>query len=186
MRIKSLLAPVLIGLLSYSAQAADWYAVTLRGSCSYLGDNDKIAKRPINNLSIIRDYIATQTEPPPEKQLKLGYNPEADTINIVDTVTGESVLEVIAFGSPTVVANSTDTQRLRHVFLFPDGQSEAKGTAQITEKITRDGENVITRLVSKGNFNFARAATGETPAEVCTGTFGVGKKIKFETPEPTP
>ena len=186
MRIKTLLAPVIIGLLSYTAaQAADWYAVTLRGSCSYLADTDKILKRPVNNVSLIRDYIATQTEPPLEKQLKLAYDPEADKISIVNT-NGESVADVYSFGSATVVANSTDTQRIRHVFLFPEGISEAKGTAQITERVTRDGENTIIKLVSKGTFNFAMAATAETPAQICSGTFGVGKKLKFASTEPAP
>ena len=187
MKIRTLLSSVIVSLLASfaTANAADWYAVTLRGSCKYVNELDRIARRPFNNTTLIRDYIAIQAEPPLAKDLKLGYDPEADRISIVNT-NGESVLDVYTFAAGTLVANSTDTLRERQVFLFPGDASEATGAAQISERVTRDEGGLITSLSSRGSFQFANAATADLPAEVCSGTFTVGRKLKFSTPASEP
>jgi hypothetical protein len=181
-----LLASLVVALLAHAtANAADWYAVTLRGTCKSVNGADKIGSRPLNQNTIIQEYLATLEEPPSARDVKLAYDPETDRIALVNTA-GEVLTDVYTFGSGTVVANSTDTQRLRHVFLFPGSLSEAAGTAQLTERITRDAENAITRLAIRGVFQFASAGTEEIPTEICSGTFSVGKKLKFTIPEPEP
>jgi hypothetical protein len=187
MKIRTLLAPIVVGLIAQvvTANAADWFAVNVRGTCRSINDADKIGRTAFNNNTIIQDYLATQEEPPLARHLKLAYDPEADKISIVNT-NGEAVLDVFSFGFPTVVSNSLETQRERHVFLFPPGGSDAVGTAQIVERLTRDGEGVLTKLSARGNMQYSTAATEETPAEVCSGTFTTGRKLTFFTPEPAP
>lgn len=185
MKIRTLLAPLVIGLMAHvaTANAADWFAVNLRGTCRSLNSADKIGRTAFNNNTIIQDYLATQEEPPLARHLKLAYDPEADKISIVNT-NGEAVLDIFSFGFPTVVSNSSETQRERHVFLFPEGGTDSVGTAQIVERLTRDGEGVLTRLSARGNLQFSEAATEETGPQVCSGTFTTGKKLTFATPEP--
>lgn len=187
MKIRTLFAPIIVGLLTHivAADAADWYAVNLRGTCRSVDGSDRIGRRPFNNATIINDYIANQTEAPQARHLKVAYDPAADKISIVDT-NGESVLDIFSFAFPTVAGNSADTLRERHVFLFPAEGSAAVGTAQLSERITRGGENEITRITSRGTLQFANAATEETGAEVCSGTFTVGKQLRFATVEPPP
>jgi hypothetical protein len=184
---KLLVTVLAAGLLTpLASQAADWYAVTVRGNCKSINSSDRIGQRPLNQNTIIQEYRDSLEEPPAAANLKLGYDPESDTIAIVDITTGESVQDVYAFGSSTVVANSLETQRLRHAFMFLGDETVAAGTAVITERITRDGENVITRLSVRGTFNYATPAAEETPAEICSGSFNVGKKLKLNLPEPPP
>jgi hypothetical protein len=186
MKIRTLLAPIIVGLLAHivAADAADWYAVTLRGTCRSVTGEDRIGRRSFNNTTIIRDHIATQEVAVAARTLKVAYDPEADKISIVDT-NGVSVQDIFSFGFPTVVSNSTETQMERHVFLFTDG-SEAVGTAQMTERIVRDTEGAISRLTVRGNLQFANSATADTSAEVCSGTFTVGRKLRIVVTEPEP
>jgi hypothetical protein len=187
MKIRTLLSSIIVSLLAsfVTANAADWYAVSLRGSCKYVNGSDRIARRPFSNTTLIRDYIATQAEPPLARHLKIAYDPEADKISIVNT-NGESVLDVYTFGAGTLVANSSDTLRERQVFLFPGDSSEATGAAQLSERVTRDEGGLIARLTTRGSFQFANSATAELPAEICSGTFTVSRKLKFSTPATEP
>ena len=187
MKIRTLLAPLVVGLMAHvvTANAADWFAVNVRGTCRSINDSDRIGRTAFNNNTIIQDYLATQEEPPLARHLKLAYDPEADKISIVNT-NGEAVLDVFSFGFPTVVSNSAETQRERQVFVFQGGGSDSIGTAQTVERLTRDGEGVLTKLSARGNLQYSTAATEESPAEVCSGTFSTGKKLTFFTPEPTP
>ena len=178
-----LLAGIVVPFLT--ARAADLYAVNLNGSCKQLGDGDKIATVKFNNASVIAEYAATQDPAPDPRDLKLAYDPEGDRIVIV-TSTGEITCDVFTFGFGTTVSDSLEANRVRHVFLFPEGQSDSVGSAVVTERITRDGEQVITKISGRGTMSFAKAATETTPAQVCTGTFTVGKKLVFRTEEPPP
>ena len=178
-----LLAGIVVPFLT--ARAADLYAVNMNGSCKQLGDSDKIATVKFNNATVLAEYAASQDPAPDPRDLKLAYDPEGDRIVIV-TSTGEITSDVYTFGFGTTVSDSLEANRVRHVFLFPGGQSDSVGSAVVTERITRDGEQVITKISGRGTMSFAKAATETTPAQVCTGTFTVGKKLVFRTEEPTP
>jgi len=133
MKLQNLLATLVVLLSQAIATfAADWYVVNLRGTCKSVGGSDRIFRRLFNNLTLIRDCRAT---------------PEVDRISIVDT-NGDSVLDLYSFSGETVVANSTDTLRDRQMLLFPGSKSEASESAQISERITRNGEGVTTKIAS--------------------------------------
>ena len=187
MKTSNLCALLLAGIVVpfLTARAADVYAVNLNGSCKVIGDGDRIATVKFNNASIIAEYIATQDPAPDPRDLKIGYEPEGDRIVIV-TTTGEITCDVFTFGFGTIVSDSLEANRVRHVFLFPEGQSDAVGSAVVTERITRDGEQVINKIAGRGTLSFAKAATETTAAQVCTGNFTVGKKLVFRTEEPPP
>ena len=188
MKIRTLSAPVLIILIgqAIAANAVDWYLTTVHGTCKFVDGNDRISRRPLNNNTIIAAYIATQENPPLAKDLKLAYDVHGDRISIVDT-NGESVFDVFSFGSETAAKNSNDTLAERQVFLFEGDESEATGSAVLSERLTRDSEDTIVGYKATGSFQFGNVATAETVAEVCSGTFSIsGKKVKITTPEPTP
>jgi hypothetical protein len=178
-----LLPYVIVSLLaSFTANAADWFGVTLRVTCKYVNGSDRISRRTINNATLIQDYIATQILPPSAKDLKLGYDPHADKISIVDTTSGESVLDVYTFDGSISAANSIDSIAERQVFVYPGDSSHAIGTAQLSERLTRDDEGVITRFASTGRLQLAYEANGDLPAEVCSGSLSVGRKLKISVP----
>jgi hypothetical protein len=186
MKTSKLFALLLAGVLPQliAAQAADLFAVTVRGTCKEISGDDKIVSVRFDNNSIIRDYAATQDPAPDPRTLKVVYDATGDRIGIMNEA-GEITCEVWAFGFSTSVADSADTKRIRHVFLFPEGASDATGSAILTEKVIHDGETNVVKLTSRGSLQFAKAATDETAAQVCTGTFTVGKKIIIATePEP--
>src|SRR5690348_4777282 len=133
MKLRNLLVTVAAIIISQApAFSADWYAVNLRGTSKSVDGSDRIVRRAFNNSTLIQNYIATLEEPPLARHLKVAYDPEADRISIVNT-NGESVLDLYSFGAGTVVANSTDTLRERQMFLFLGSDSEAAGSAQISE-----------------------------------------------------
>jgi hypothetical protein len=188
MTTRALLAPLLIILLgqAIAANAVDWYLTTVHGTCKFVDGNDRISRRPLNNNTIIAAYIATQQNPPLAKHLKLAYDVHGDRISIVDT-NGESLFDVFSFGSETAAKNSTDTLAERQVFLFEGDASEASGSAVLSERLTRDLENFIVGYKATGSFQFGKAATAQTVAEICSGTFSISsKKLKITTPEPAP
>jgi hypothetical protein len=177
MKTSKLCALLLAGILTpiLAGRAADLYAVNMNATCKQSGE--KIVTTKFNNASIIAEYVASQDPAPDPKDLKLAYDPEGDRIVIV-TSTGEIASDVFTFGFGTAVSDGLEATRVRHVFLFPEGGDDAVGSAIITERVTRDGE-VITKIASRGTMSFAKAGTDTTPAQVCSGTFVVGKKLIF-------
>ena len=186
MKNRTLSTAVLIILIgqAMAANAVDWYLTTVRGTCKFVDGNDRISRRPLNNNTIIADYIATQENPPLAKDLKLAYDVHGDRISIVDT-NGESLFDVYTFGSETAAKNSNDTLAERQVFLFKGDESDASGSAVLSERLTRDLENIIVGYKATGSFQFGNAETAETSTEICSGTFSIsGKKMKVTTPAP--
>src|SRR5262245_28138888 len=183
MKTSKVCALLLAGILTpiLTARAADLYAVNMNVSCRQSGE--KIVTTKINNASILADYAAAQETPPDVKDLKLAYDPEGDRI-VIASSTGEILADVFTFGFATIVSDGLEANRVRHVFLFPEGESDAVGTAVITERVTHDGE-AITKIAGHGTMSYAQAGTETTPAQVCSGNFTVGKKLIFRT-EPPP
>ena len=186
MKTNKLYALLLAGIVTplLTVQGADLFLATLHGSCKQMGGDDKLVTTRIDNNSVIQDYIATQDPAPDPRDLKLVYDPEGDRIEIVDP-TGASLSEVFSFGFVTSVADSTDSRRLRHVFLFEGGSTDAAGTAILTERVVHTGEetNNIAKITIRGNLQWARAGSDTNAAQVCTGTLSVGKKLVIRTTE---
>jgi hypothetical protein len=168
-----------------AAHAADLFLVNLRTTCKAF-DGDRVVSTRSSTSTILRDYIANQDPSSSNtlRDVRLVYDPEGDRISIVNTG-GEILTDVIGFGNSTTSSNSDDSRRERHAFVFLGNNSEAVGSALISERITRDGENNITRLTSHGTFQYGQPA-GDTAAQICTGSFSVGKKLVIQEPAPTP
>jgi hypothetical protein len=83
------------------------------------------------------------------------------------------------------IANSTDTQRERQAYVFLGDNSQASGSALISERLTRGGEtNNITRLINRGSFHYVEPATAEATAQICSGTFSTSRKLVIQPPPP--
>lgn len=169
-----------------AAHAADLFLVNLRTTCKAF-DGDRMISTRSSNPTILRDYVAAQDPGASNtvRDLRLVYDPEGDRISIANA-SGEILADVIGFGSSTTLSNSDDSRRERHAFVFLGGNSEAVGSALISERITRDGENNILRLSSHGSFQYAQPAGESTAPQICTGTFSVGRKLVIKEPAPTP
>ena len=171
-----------------AAHAADLFLVSMRTTCKAF-DGDRMVRTSTSTSTILKDYIANQDPGSSNtvRDLRLVYDPEGDRIAIANT-SGDILTDVIGFGNSTTLSNSDDSRRERHAFVFVGSNSEAAGSALISERITRDGENNIIRLASHGTFQYAVSGGEATSAQICTGTFSAGRKlvIKEPAPEPTP
>src|SRR5262245_41379339 len=178
MKLRKLLVPIVTGLLAQTlvSQAGDLYLVNLRATCKVLAADDRIVTRSLNNSTILRDFATAQDPQLDPRTLRLVYDEDGDRIVITDT-SGNFLGDVLGFGFSTVVANSTETQRERHVFVFRPGLSDAAGSGTLTEKITRNNEGVTTRRTTQGRFSYGVPASDIAGAEVCSGTFSLGRKL---------
>lgn len=168
-----------------AAHAADLLLVNLRTTCKTFDGADRLISSRSSTATILRDYAAAQDPAPDVRNLRLVYDTEGDRIVIANT-SGEVLADFIGFGSGVTVSNTVDTRRERHAFVFLGDDSEGTGSAIISERLTRNDENTITRQTVRGSFQYAEAAVGETPAQICTGTFSTGKKLVIQTPPPAP
>src|SRR5262245_51121394 len=139
--IGATLAIALIQLVA--AHAADLFQVNLRTTCKSM-DGDRTVRTTMSTPTILQDFIATQD---PEssnsvRNLRLVYDPEGDRISIANT-SSEILADVMGFGNSTTLATTDDSRRERHAFVFLGSGSEAVGSALISERLTRDGENNI-------------------------------------------
>lgn len=173
-----------------AAHAADLFLVTLRTTCKSF-DGDRMVRTSSSNPTILRDYVATQDPASSNtvRNLRLVYDPEGDRISIAD-LDGNILADVLGFGNSTTLSTPDDSRRERHAFVFVGGNTEAAGSALISERLTHDGDNNITRLTSHGTFQYGAAGDDTTGAQICTGSFSVGRKLVIKTvpppPEPTP
>jgi hypothetical protein len=185
MNIRKLLMPLAACILAQTFTAhADLLLVNLRGTCRVLNEQDRLSNVAFNNKTLLAD-VASQDPFPDPRDLRLVYDTELDKISIVN-IAGDVVGDLFTFGFPVVVSNSTETQRERFVFLFPPGSADASGNAVLTERLTRNSENAVTRQSIRGKFTFANAASDAQGAEICTGTFTTGKRFVAVEPEPEP
>jgi len=168
-----------------AAHAADLLLVNLRTTCKTFDGADRLISSRSSTPTILRDYAAAQDPAPDVRTLRLVYDTEGDRIVIANT-SGEVLADVIGFGSGVTITNSVDTRRERHAFVFIRDNSEATGSAVISERLTRDGENNIRTHSVRGNFQYVEPAAEETPAQICTGTFSTGRKLVIQTPPPAP
>lgn len=167
-----------------AAHAADLFLVTLRTTCKNF-DGDRLVSSRSSTSTILRDYAAAHDPILEARDLRLVYDVEGNRIAIANT-SGELLADVIGFGGGGATSNTTDTRRERHAFVFTGGHSEASGSALISERLTRDDANNLTRLSAHGSFQYAEPAGAGTPLQICTGTFSTGKKLVIETPPPAP
>jgi len=184
MKSRTLLASVIIILMgqAIAANALDWFLTTVRGTCRSVEGNNRIVRRPLNNNTIIAAYLATLDNPPPAKDLKLAYDVHGDRISIVDS-SGNSLFDVYSFGSETASRNDDDTVAERQVFLFEGNNGDASGSAELSEHLTREPDDVIPTYRATGTFQFGHAATSDTEAQICSGTISIsGKKLKVNAP----
>ena len=181
--IGATLAALLTQLIA--ADAADLLLVSLRSSCKTFDDADRLIISRSSTTSILREYAAAQDPALDVRTLRLVYDTAGDRIAIANT-SGEVLTDVIGFGSGVIVSNSVDTRRERHAFVFRGDSSEGTGSAIISERLTRDDENNITRQTVRGSFQYAEPARNGAPAQICTGTFSTGKKLVIQTPPPAP
>lgn len=167
-----------------AAHAADLFLVSLKITCKTF-DGDRLVSSRSSTSTILRDYAAAQDPVLEARDLRLVYDVEGDRIAIAN-ISGEILADVIGFGGGTTISNSTDTRRERHAFVFVGDNSEASGSALISERLTRDDANNITRLSSHGSFQYVEPAGVDTPAQICTGTYSTSKKLVIQTPPPAP
>jgi YD repeat-containing protein len=191
MKTSKLYASILAGLFLQcaAASAADLFLVTIRGTCKF-NNGDRIATGKFNNASLIQDFVGVNQPTNDTRTLRLAYDSAGDRIVVADN-TGQTLGEVFGFGFPVSVADSADSQHVRHVFLFAPGTTDAIGSAIVTDKVVRDGEQNVTRLSARGTMQFGQAGTDTVAAQVCSGTFTVGKKMNptstsTNTPNPNP
>ena len=184
MNIRKLLMPLAACILAQTFAAnAELYLVNVRGTCKAVNERDRLATKPFNNKTILEEFAALQDPVPDIRDLKLVFDSDEDRIAIADE-SGEILGDVFTFGFPIVISNSTETQRERHAFLFQPGSADAAGNVVLTERLTRDAENTVTKQSTRGRFTYANAATEEAVAEICTGTSTTGKKLVIATPAP--
>jgi len=169
-----------------AAHAADLFLVNLRTTCKSF-DGDRMVRTSSSTATILKDYVANQDPASSNtvRDLRLVYDPEGDRISIANS-SGEILADVIGFGNSTTLSNSDDTHRERHAFVFVGSNSEAAGSALISERLMRDGDNNITRLTSHGTFQYGQPGDDTTGAQICTGSFSVGRKLVIKTPPPPP
>jgi hypothetical protein len=176
MKTSKLCALLLAGIVAplLTASAADLFLANINVTCKESGD--KIVTTKMNNASILSDYA----EGGDTRDLRVAYDPEGDRL-VIANAAGEVQADIFSFGFGTTVSDGQEANFVRHVFLFPEGQSDAVGTAIVTERVTYDGE-VISKIASRGTLSFAQSGNETTPARVCSGTFTVGKKLVPRTP----
>jgi hypothetical protein len=185
MNIRKLLMPLAACILAQTFAAhAELLIVNVRGTCRTVNERDRLSNVPFNNRTLLADFAA-QDPFPDARDLRLVYDTEQDKISIVN-IAGDVLGDLFTFGFPVVVSNSTETQRERFVFLFPPGSADANGNAVLTERVTRNSENAITRQSIRGKFTFANAASDVAASEICTGTFTTGQRFIAVEPQPEP
>jgi hypothetical protein len=168
-----------------AAHAADLLLVSLRTTCKTFDGADRLITSRSSTATILRDYASAQDPTLDVRTLRLVYDTEGDRIVIANS-SGEVLADFIGFGSGVTVSNTVDTRRERHAFVFLRDNSEATGSAIITERLTRNDENTITRQTVRGSFQYVEPAVDESPDQICTGTFSTGKKLVIQTPPPAP
>jgi hypothetical protein len=179
MKLRKIHGAILAVLLSQivAVSAADLFLVNLQITGKSFDGSDRLTRTRQNTTSILRDYLAAQEEPTNSvRDLRLVYDVEGDRIAIAHK-NGEILADVLAFGSGTTISNSTDTLRERHVFVFLPEDSVAVGSGVISERLTYDGDGNLIRLSSKGSFQYVNPGDEETPQEISTGTFSIGRKL---------
>jgi hypothetical protein len=185
MNIRKLLMPLAACLLVQTFAAhAELLLVNVRGTCRVVNERDRISNVAFNNTTLLQDFASQDPFPDP-RSLRLVYDTEQDRISIVN-VAGDVLGDVFTFGFPVVVSNSTETQRERHVFLFPPESADATGNAVLTERVSRNAQNAVTRRNIRGKFTFANAGSDVSAAEICTGTFTTARPFVAAPAEPEP
>lgn len=130
MNINRTLTIALAAMLAQAsvASAQDLFQVKM----NIKGNTDDGSRTKLKDLDLVRACVGDLSNKQARKDYALAYNATDDVIQVVRTSTGEAQCNVLEFYGGNAVSDDRQSQRLTYVFL--PGQTDAVGTAIITEK----------------------------------------------------
>ncbi len=162
--------------------AQDLWNTTFRAVCKPSGNSAGNAFNGVNGMGngsrmtdadLIAQCVGTGfTAKQLRRSFAVVYNPSADSIQVVNRTNGEAVCDVFQFQGGTAVTNGD--RLIRFTFVFSPAQTDAIGSAIITERATTTGSGGTSRAHIVGKIQFAEPSallvTGTEAASANTGT----------------
>jgi hypothetical protein len=169
MTIKSTIIAFAAAAALQGAGAEDTFRLNFRATCRALGPNERLDTTKLTERDIIA--AATGVSNSASKQFTLVYNASTDSIQVADT-NGTVITDVILFQGG---ASTSDGRRsARQTFMFVPNQTNAIGSAVITERAPSSSQNGTNRADINGIVQFALTDDMTLGQTNVTGTNGLG------------
>jgi hypothetical protein len=150
-----------ITLSAIAAQGQDLFRVKFKATCKPSdGNSSKMTEK-----DLIEQCVGTGfTKKELSRNFALVYNPVSDSIQVVNQADGALLCDVFQFQGGTNVVG--DNKLERFVFVFSPNQSEAIGSAIITEKpgSGSSGSNSVTKAKINAKIQFTMSESNDSNA----------------------
>lgn len=137
---------------AFATEAQDMFRIAFRVSCRSLNGNNTIRTTRITDRDIIARALGSNTVSNASltRNFALIYNASSDSIQVVDT-NGVVITDVIQFQDGTSISDGRQSERF--TFMFVPDQTNAVGTAVVSERTPRNGTNATTASI-RGQVQF--------------------------------
>jgi hypothetical protein len=177
-----------LALAASSALAQSQYLFTFHGTCWTTNAAGQWISHPSNNKTLIQDYALTKGLTS-TKSLILVYHlnseDRGDTVDLVDTSTGQIVDALFAFFFATAFDRadlvSADGQQQKRIdYVYGHQIDHSVGSALTDLRFTRGANGKTNRALITGQMDFLVLPDAKHPTlQICNGNFTTGKAVTF-------
>ncbi|GEM_PF-1560420 len=180
----TLAAALALNALTLPAQVStqELYTVKFRATCTP-SDTGKGKGSKMTERDLIQELVGTGfTQKELKRNYALVYNPASDSLQVVSRTDGSLIGDVLIFDGGTNAIGGS--QLSRFAFVFSPTQSEAIGSAVITERVAKSNN----RARISGRIQFSRAAHIDSAAaassESDSASRDTSSRNNLEVPNP--